>query len=463
VVPVRCRVSPARIDGCVPAVVHVQRRVVPGLLVEVAAILHIHIRDAGVRSQRPTLTHKRIRTRHRHAVRDNHRPAADQEVGGDGRGIVRESGHADVAVIEIYGDIGESWWSEGITLKSITKQLNEITAAEIELRVSSLGGDAFDALSIHDALKMHKAFVKTIITGATASAATIVAMAGDTVEMSDNALFLIHNAWTWAIGDSDDLQEVRDVLDTLDERLANIYFKRIEGKGGDKTLQDVKDLMREDKWITAEEAEEWGLVDAVFEPKAVAASYDPARLKAVKERFAKEAAQIIKQKFEKMDTFENISNVLEVENIELTDDSATFTREQLQAIDAACQDPQDVAHAVAEHEQTLRSEFADERQQLQEQVTQAQTERDTAQATVTERDATVAALTQERDEAQNRITELEGQLSRANARGLQTEATGEPEIGRGDKLTPKDKMRKKQAEELKARMEKWPSLAVKKP
>lgn len=174
---------------------------------------------------------------------------------------------ADVSTIEILGEIGEDWFSEGITMQSINNQLKEIKSPKINLNVSSLGGDVTHALAIYDMIKMHPAKVNTKIIGATASAGTIIALAGDNIEMSENSLFLIHNAWTLSMGNSEDLRKTASDLDQFDNRLVNIYQKKTG-----QTKSYIRDLMAEERWIDAKEAKKLGFVDSIFKPLKAAAS-----------------------------------------------------------------------------------------------------------------------------------------------------------------------------------------------
>lgn len=175
----------------------------------------------------------------------------------------------DVAEIKIFGEIGEGWFGDGVTLDSVKTQLEGIKAKKINVLISSLGGDVNHALAIHDILKMSNAEITTEIIGATASSGTIIAMAGKERKMSNNALFLSHNAWMFAVGNSDQLRKQADDLDAFNDRIINIYQK-VTGK----SREQVKALMDEEKWIDAENAKDFGFVTETFEPVKAAACID---------------------------------------------------------------------------------------------------------------------------------------------------------------------------------------------
>lgn len=175
----------------------------------------------------------------------------------------------DAAEIKIFGEIGEGWFGDGVTLDSVKTQLEGIKAKKINVLISSLGGDVNHALAIHDILKMSNAEITTEIVGATASSGTIIAMAGKERKMSNNALFLSHNAWMLAVGNADQLRKQADDLETFNDRIINIYQK-VTGK----SREQVKALMDEEKWIDADNAKDFGFVTETFEPVKAAACID---------------------------------------------------------------------------------------------------------------------------------------------------------------------------------------------
>lgn len=172
---------------------------------------------------------------------------------------------------EIYIDdvIG---WDESSWI-GIKKQLTAIAdskVTKIVVNINSPGGYVSDGLMIHDALKMSKATIETRVFSMTASAATIIAQAGDVRKMSSNSLYLIHHAMMGIGGNVNDVKQGLDDLEKVDARILDIYLK---GKGAKE--DKIKELFEENngngKWIDAEEALEAGLIDEIFEPaKAVA-------------------------------------------------------------------------------------------------------------------------------------------------------------------------------------------------
>ena len=126
------------------------------------------------------------------------------------------------ADISIYDEIG--YW--GVTAKQFIGDLKALDATTIKLAINSPGGAVFDALAIYNALRQHPAAVEVTIMGVAASAASVIAMAGDTIVMPENAFMMIHNPLNLAYGNADDLREMADVLDKIGASLIGIYAKR---------------------------------------------------------------------------------------------------------------------------------------------------------------------------------------------------------------------------------------------
>lgn len=173
----------------------------------------------------------------------------------------------NVTEVDIIGDIGQGWFSEGHTLKSVKAEFDKIDTPEVVLNIDSLGGDVSDGFAIHDLIKSHKANVTAKIIGWTASAGTIVAMGADKVEISENSFFLIHNTWTGVVGNAKQLREMASELDKFDNKLVRIYENKTGLEGG-----EIREIMEKEEWLSAETAQEKGFVDVVIQPVKAAAS-----------------------------------------------------------------------------------------------------------------------------------------------------------------------------------------------
>lgn len=172
----------------------------------------------------------------------------------------------DEAEIHVYDEIG--FW--GITARDFVRDLKQITAGTIHLRVNSPGGDVFDGVAMYNALKEHPARVVTHIDGLAASIASVIALAGDEVQIADNAFFMIHHPWTIAIGNAAELRKGADTLDKIAESIITTYLHR-----ADASREVVETWMDEETWFNAEEAVEHGFADAIAgEATKAKASFD---------------------------------------------------------------------------------------------------------------------------------------------------------------------------------------------
>ena len=172
------------------------------------------------------------------------------------------------AEIYIYGDIGESWYEETVSATSFVRDLQALDVEAITVRINSIGGSVPDGLAIYNAIKRHKATVTTEVDGMAFSIASLIAMAGDQVHMANNAMLMIHAPWTYAAGNSAELRELADQLDTWASAMSTSYASRTGDQPGMLALlTDGKD-----HFYTADEALTAKLIDAVTDPMPLAAS-----------------------------------------------------------------------------------------------------------------------------------------------------------------------------------------------
>jgi ATP-dependent protease ClpP protease subunit len=172
------------------------------------------------------------------------------------------------AEIYIYGDIGESWWEETVTARDFVRELNALDVSEIVVRINSIGGSVPDGLAIHNAMRRHKANIVVEIDGMAFSVASLIAMGGDQVRMASNALLMIHAPWMYAAGNSKELRELADQLDTWAAAMSTSYAART----GDQAQALALLTDGQDHYFTAEEALAAKYIDAVTDPLPVAAS-----------------------------------------------------------------------------------------------------------------------------------------------------------------------------------------------
>ena len=172
-------------------------------------------------------------------------------------------------VLSIFDDIG----AYGVSAKSFLNDLRTVTTDEVDVEINSPGGDVFAGLAIYNGLRASGKKINVKVLGLAASAASLVAMAGDTIEMPENAFMMIHNPWGFAMGGADEMRNTADVLDKIGTGLVSTYAKRTG-----KTDQEIAALLDAETWMTAQEAVDAGFATSVTPALAVKASYSEDRL-----------------------------------------------------------------------------------------------------------------------------------------------------------------------------------------
>lgn len=172
-------------------------------------------------------------------------------------------------VLSIFDDIG----AYGVSAKSFLNDLRTVTTDEVDVEINSPGGDVFAGLAIYNGLRASGKKINVKVLGLAASAASLVAMAGDTIEMPENAFMMIHNPWGFAMGGADEMRNTADVLDKIGTGLVSTYAKRTG-----KTDQEIAALLDAETWMTAQEAVDAGFATSVTPALAVKARYSEDRL-----------------------------------------------------------------------------------------------------------------------------------------------------------------------------------------
>lgn len=180
-------------------------------------------------------------------------------------------------VIHIQGFIGADWFIEGNTDTKVKRILDGLgDQKEIDVVINSNGGDVFQGIAIGNLLKENKAKINMIINGIAASAASIIAMAGDTIQIYSNAQLMIHRASTFDGGNVDDFRRIADQLDSIDKSVKASYMNRFNG-----SVDELQELLVAETFMDAETALSKGLVDEIINDSA--STEEPEEEKLLKE------------------------------------------------------------------------------------------------------------------------------------------------------------------------------------
>ena len=183
-------------------------------------------------------------------------------------------GMAGGAELLIYGDIGDvRWFGENlydVSAKSIAEELKALgDLSDISVRINSPGGSVFSAQAIYSLLKSHPARVTVHVDGMAASAASLVAMAGDEIIMPDNAMMMIHSPMSYASGNPSELRRQAEILEKVQASMMAAYSR------SGQSAEDIKAMLEAETWMTAPEAVALGFADKTDEPLDIAASIAP--------------------------------------------------------------------------------------------------------------------------------------------------------------------------------------------
>jgi len=169
---------------------------------------------------------------------------------------------SDRAEMFIYGVIGSDWDDGDVTAAQFVRDLKAITAPAIDLHLNSPGGLVWDGIAIYSALLNHPATVTSYVDGVAASAASFVAMAGESVVIEKPARMFIHDARAIVLGNAADMRDAAQLLDDTSATIAAIYADHAGG-----TVDQWRAAMQAETWYSSAQAVEAGLADRVANDK----------------------------------------------------------------------------------------------------------------------------------------------------------------------------------------------------
>ena len=178
-----------------------------------------------------------------------------------------------IGELYIYGDIEDiKWWNEDITpieIKNALDNMGEIS--QLDIHINSYGGSVFAGNAIVNLIenykKKRKCSVYTYIEGIAASMASGISTVGDKVYMADNSLYMVHKPLSYVSGNANDLEKEIEILNKVEDTLVANYMKKFNG-----TEEELRQMLSDETWLTAEEAQDYGFVDKIIESVEIVAS-----------------------------------------------------------------------------------------------------------------------------------------------------------------------------------------------
>lgn len=167
----------------------------------------------------------------------------------------------DSAELYIYGDITSyKWYEDDVCVYDMANELSGLNGKSLKVRINSYGGEVAQGLAIYNLLKSYSGEVTTLCDGFACSAASVIFMAGKNRVMPRSSLLMIHNAWTYASGDANDLRKAADEIEKITQPSIEIYKSN-----SSLSEEEIKKMMDDETWITADEALSYGFATEISE------------------------------------------------------------------------------------------------------------------------------------------------------------------------------------------------------
>ena len=177
---------------------------------------------------------------------------------------VKNEVNSDTAELYLYGTIRKAYWWEDedacINANRVKNALADLKGKDLNIHINSGGGDIFESIAICNLLKQHGGHITIIVDALAASGASVICNGADKVIMLSNSMMMIHKAWTYTEGNADDLRKVANDLDKMDNAVLASYKSRFVG-----TEEELKALIKESSWFTAEECKSLGFCDEILD------------------------------------------------------------------------------------------------------------------------------------------------------------------------------------------------------
>ena len=304
------------------------------------------------------------------------------------------SGKASTGIVDVY--IFDEIGAYGLNAKDFISEIKNYKKRPMNLHINCVGGDVFEGMAIYNVLKKREYKTTVYIEGIAASMGSVIALAADEIIMAENSLFMIHNAWGGAMGESKELKKTASLLEKISNEIANIYIKKTK-----LPYDKVKEMMDEETWLNADEALELGFIDSISDAIKVAAKYDVSKFKNI--------------------TNEEIASKLNInlKSKKMTDELKAWFNNKVEDIIARVKSENTESEGV-EAKSEVEVTIADEADILNKFVD--------FEAKVTELNGSIAELEVEKTTLTEEVERLNALLSKADAKGTEISTDGDPAV-----------------------------------
>ncbi len=162
----------------------------------------------------------------------------------------------EILVYDVIDSYGGEW---GISAAEVFAKLTEYAGRDLTVRINSAGGEATEGMAIYNSLQRHDGKIECVVDGIAASAASFIAMAGDTLTLYETSTMMLHGASTFAYGKVEDLERSMASLKVINEAMAVVYAAKSGG-----TVEEWRETLNKETWYTAQQAVDANLADTVI-------------------------------------------------------------------------------------------------------------------------------------------------------------------------------------------------------
>jgi|TARA_R100000482_G_scaffold122207_3_gene69390 ATP-dependent Clp endopeptidase proteolytic subunit ClpP len=301
--------------------------------------------------------------------------------------------------ISIYDEIGDF----GTSAKNFIEEVKNVSDNDITLRINSVGGSVFDGLAIYNALRSHRGYVTIKIEGLAASISTVIAMAGDNIEMSENGFFMIHNPFGQSAGEAGDMRKTADLLDKIKDEIIEIYQRKT-----DLSYDELSDMMDKETWLSSQEAIELGFVNNITEPMKIAATFDLSKFTNVNEKEVNDKLSLTNNKTKMTEELKTWFNSVKEEILNAVKGEEVSS-------------PVEEVSVILSDNEAVVNKF----EELEENAISLREEKEELANLVGEKESTITDLT-------NKISDMEAKLAKLEATETSVEADTDPAINESD-------------------------------
>lgn len=162
----------------------------------------------------------------------------------------------DEVKVTIYDYIGD----DGVSAKDIDEKLKEVAPKPLAIHINSHGGEVFEGFAIYNLFKQYQGKKTVYIDGIAASIASVIAMSGDRIVMSNASMMMIHNASCFGYGTSDEMKHLADALEQVTETIKGVYLQKVN-----ISKDKLSELMDQEKYLTPRECLDYGFCDEIID------------------------------------------------------------------------------------------------------------------------------------------------------------------------------------------------------